>query len=139
MASARCARLAALLGPLLVTACGPSDEATERAAVAEKIDALRNIPAEDTSSRVRAVDALRRVPARTAEGVAARDACASAFAALAEGMRLTERAQTGLAPGSTALAEDTLRAASSANALLDQADALLDRCADASAALRVTR
>ena len=115
----------------MLSACGPSADATERAAIAAKIDVIRRIPAADTEARLRASEELRRTPTSTFEGATARNACSAAFTALADGMRLIAQARAGLDPASTTDAEQTLRAAASANALLDQTEGLLDRCADA--------
>jgi hypothetical protein len=122
---------------LLGAACGPSKDEVERKNIAERIDALRSIPAEDTSARARSADELSRAPATGTLAIAARDLCAKAFGTLAEGMRLTSLAERGVRSASSADDVATLRATAAANRLLTSSDALLDQCADASAALRV--
>lgn len=129
---------AALFVAVACTAgCAPSTEDRERADIAVKIDALRAIPVEDVSARARAADELARAPITTPDAIVARDLCAKAFGAFAEGMRLASVAEAGVKASSSADARATLEAARDAKALLDGIDGALDRCADASAALRV--
>ncbi|MFO0611052.1 MAG: hypothetical protein U0414_00595 [Polyangiaceae bacterium] len=131
-------RLSAVLVLLLAwVGCGPSAETVERDALVARIEALRDIPAEDTSARARASEELARMPATGPVAIAARDRCAKAFGTLAEGMRLTSLAESGVHATSSADAAATLRATLAATHLLESANTLLDQCADAAAALRL--
>ena len=131
--------LVAASAAITMVGCGPSKEEQERAAVVARIEAVVAIPARDVESRARAVDALRRTAVTTPDARAARDLCANAFGALAEGMRLTSEAEAGLRPGSGSNPEAAVKAAKDADALLAGVDADLDRCSESSAALRLRR
>jgi hypothetical protein len=128
--------LAAVFAIMTLSACGPSSDDKDRLAVAKAIDELRAVPADHVEDRRRLANALASLDVQSAAAKKARDACAKAYGALAESMRLTAVASAGLVPSSTADPKETLQALSDAEVQRNLSEDSITECADASAALR---
>jgi hypothetical protein len=123
----------------LASACGPSSDAAERADIAERIAAIRRIPAADTTGRARAAALLRSANATSKETVAARDACADAYAKLAEVTDLAAVGSAGVRPSASADPTAILVALRRADELGARADVALNACSEAAAKLVLQR
>lgn len=139
---------AALLLPLtlLALACGPSEEAAERARVLHAIDAVRAAPSpedadagpaatEALAARRRLVEALEQTPAAQPAALWARNACAATYRDLLEGAALRLGVQAEIAKGTNPTPE-LVRRLLDAEARVNASAARLPDCERAAAELR---
>ena len=113
---------------LLLSGCGPSEEALEAARVARAIDAVRDAPNDPVENRKQLLQKLEAEPAKGALAIAAREACVKAYRPFVEGQELEAHVRTKLSGPPEELDPSVLAALAGAEAKLGEAKAAMPEC-----------
>jgi hypothetical protein len=130
----------AVVVALISSGCGGAEKTrAERERVAKKIDALRN--ADDTSleTRRKLLRDLEDDATKDALGVAARDACVSAYKALLESLTQSEEVEATMKLGERLDPIDMKRKLDAASKLIERSEQDMPKCDKAATDLKTAK